>query len=241
MASENYRLTVDPLDLGADLRAIGLELVELTEDSDNPAARGAEAAAIWASALPALAGAEPWALDFFSHLDRLREFCRGHQIGFRDAASRCTVVAARLCNDAARGLVIRKGKDGVGCSPNLERSGLLQVFAFEEKAGSSQGIKRGRGEDGRAMNPWGNASVRVRNGFTTRGLIGGRFESRGSGHGIHSCNLVTGNAMLPVTLYSCLSCLVKEALWQVQGPIGLRGQNSAEKVLVFLTQHIFGT
>ena len=94
MASENCRLTVDPLDLGADVRAIGLELVELTEDADHPAARGAEAAAIWASALPALAGAEPWALDFFSHLDRLREFCRNHQIGFRDAASRCTVIPA---------------------------------------------------------------------------------------------------------------------------------------------------
>lgn len=94
MPSENYRITIEPLDLGADVRAIGLELVELTEDADHPAARGAEAAAIWASALPALAGAELWALDFFSHLERLREFCRDHQISFRDAAGRCIVIPA---------------------------------------------------------------------------------------------------------------------------------------------------
>ena len=94
MPPEKYRLTVEPLDLGPDVRAIGLELVEQTEDADDPAARGAEAAAIWATAMPALAGAEPWALDFFSHLDRLRDFCRAHEVNYRDAAGRCVVIPA---------------------------------------------------------------------------------------------------------------------------------------------------
>lgn len=92
MPPEKYRLTIDPLDLGADVRAIALELVELTEDADNPAARGSEAAAIWAASLPALAGSERWALDFFSHLDRLRDYCRDHGVEYRDAANRCVVV-----------------------------------------------------------------------------------------------------------------------------------------------------
>src|SRR2546428_6267910 len=85
-----YVLEVEPLYLGADVKAVGLELID--RESREPA-RGADAARIWAAALPALAGAEPWALDFFSHLERLREFCRGHEIAFREAANRCVVVA----------------------------------------------------------------------------------------------------------------------------------------------------
>ncbi len=87
--SSAYMLEVEPLYLGADVKAVGLELID--RESREPA-RGADAARIWAAALPALAGAEPWALDFFSHLERLREFCRGHEIAFREAANRCVVV-----------------------------------------------------------------------------------------------------------------------------------------------------
>lgn len=106
MPSEKYRLTVEPLDLGADVRAIALELVEQTEDADNPAARGSEAAAIWASSLRALAGSEPWALDFISHLDRLRDFCRAHGVNYRDAAGRCIVIP-ELEFDALASLLAR--------------------------------------------------------------------------------------------------------------------------------------
>jgi hypothetical protein len=80
---------VEPLDLGADVRAVGLELME--RESREPL-RGPEAARIWSVVLPALAGGEPWALDFFSHLDRLREFCRSREIGYREAAKRCLVI-----------------------------------------------------------------------------------------------------------------------------------------------------
>lgn len=85
-----YRLEVEPLDLGADVRAIGLELLE--PESREPTA-GADAARIWSRVLPALAGAELWAFDFFSHLDRVREFCDRHAIVYRPAAARALVIS----------------------------------------------------------------------------------------------------------------------------------------------------
>lgn len=91
MAVPAYLLEVEPLDLGADVKAVGLELVE--RESREPV-RGAEAARVWGAVLAALAGAEPWVLDFFSHLDRLRDFCRLHDIAYREAAKRCIVIAS---------------------------------------------------------------------------------------------------------------------------------------------------
>lgn len=86
-----YLLEVEPLNLGEDVRAIGLELMELR--SREPL-RGAEAARVWGRVLWALAGTEPWALDFFSHLDRFRDFCQRHNVAYRDAAARTVVVPA---------------------------------------------------------------------------------------------------------------------------------------------------
>jgi len=82
-------LEVDPLNLGPDVRAVGLELFE--QESREPV-RGSEAARIWGRVLGALAGQEPWALDFFSHLDRLRDFCRRHGISYREAATRSIII-----------------------------------------------------------------------------------------------------------------------------------------------------
>jgi hypothetical protein len=90
-----YRLLVEPLDLGPDVRAISLDLSEKPaegEEEETPA-RGEEPIAIWAAAIPALASIEPWALDFFSHLDAVRGFCLAHHIGCREAASRCVVIS----------------------------------------------------------------------------------------------------------------------------------------------------
>lgn len=84
-------LEIEPLDLGPDVRAVGLDLTEI---EDQEPARGPEAAQIWSRLVPAIAGEEPWALDCFSHLDRLREFCIAHQIAYRDAAHRCMVISA---------------------------------------------------------------------------------------------------------------------------------------------------
>jgi hypothetical protein len=87
-----YLLEIEPLDLGEDVRAIGLELTEADENREP--IRGADAARIWSHVLRATAGDETWSLDFFSHLDPIRDYCDRHQIGFRDASKRSIVVPA---------------------------------------------------------------------------------------------------------------------------------------------------
>jgi hypothetical protein len=87
-----YLFDVEPLDLGEDVRAIGLDLVEADENREP--VRGSDAARIWSRVLQATAGQEPWALDFFSHLDRVRDFCQRHAIAYRDASQRSIVIPA---------------------------------------------------------------------------------------------------------------------------------------------------
>lgn len=84
-----YSLDVETLDLGPGIKAIGMELVE-TENREP--LRGPDAIAIWSSTFPALIAQEPYAIDFFSHLDRVRDFCSSRKIAFREAAGRCIVV-----------------------------------------------------------------------------------------------------------------------------------------------------
>lgn len=83
-------LEVEPLDLGTDVRAIGLELTEADENREP--IRGGDAARIWSRVIRATAADEIWALDFFSHLDRVREYCERHQVSFREAGNRCIVI-----------------------------------------------------------------------------------------------------------------------------------------------------
>ena len=87
-----YLLEIEPLDLGADVRAMGLELTAAEENREP--IRGADAARIWSRLLPAVAAPENWALDFFSHLDRLRDYCRRQQIPYREATKHSIVVPA---------------------------------------------------------------------------------------------------------------------------------------------------
>jgi hypothetical protein len=98
-----YSLDVQAMDLGSDTKAVGLELIET--ESREPL-RGEEAASIWAAVIPALAGDETWVLDFFSHLDRVREYCGKQEVEFREAANRCLVIP-QPAGDKLRGLIAR--------------------------------------------------------------------------------------------------------------------------------------
>ncbi|MGH9728999.1 MAG: hypothetical protein ACRD4V_10470 [Candidatus Acidiferrales bacterium] len=86
-------LEAEPMDLGPDVKAVGVELVEI-EGPDREPLRGPQAAQIWSRVLPAIAGAHTWSLDFFSHLEPLREFCNAHKIAYREASKRAIVVSS---------------------------------------------------------------------------------------------------------------------------------------------------
>ena len=87
-----FLLEIEPLDLGPDVKAIGLELAE--DDENREPVRGKQAAQIWSRVLIATAATEDWALDFFSHLDRVREYCVHHGINYREASQRSIVIPA---------------------------------------------------------------------------------------------------------------------------------------------------
>jgi hypothetical protein len=84
-----FSLDVQALDLGNEVKAVGLELVE-TENREP--VRGKEGAEIWSEVFPGLAGKDPFVVDFFSHIDRVREFCKARKIEWREAAERCIVI-----------------------------------------------------------------------------------------------------------------------------------------------------
>jgi hypothetical protein len=84
-----FSLDVQALELGAEVKAVGLELLET--ESREPV-KGKKAAEIWAAVFPALTGSDFFVLDFFSHVDRVREFCKAREISFREAAERCLVL-----------------------------------------------------------------------------------------------------------------------------------------------------
>jgi hypothetical protein len=86
------QLEVEPLDLGTDVRSVGIELFE--DDENREPVRGSDAARIWSHVLPAIAGQETWVLDFFSHVDRVRDYCTRHAIPFREASQRSIVIPA---------------------------------------------------------------------------------------------------------------------------------------------------
>jgi hypothetical protein len=84
-----FSLDVQALDLGGDVKAVGIELVE-TENREP--VRGKDAAEIWSAVFPALAANESYAVDFFSHIERVRDFCKTREIRLREAAERSVVL-----------------------------------------------------------------------------------------------------------------------------------------------------
>lgn len=99
-----FLLEIEPLDLGEDVKAVGVELVEV---GTREPAQGAEAAQIWAAALSGLAGSEPWTLDFFAHLDRVRGYCDGHAIRYAEKAASHVMAIPGPAPESLAGLVER--------------------------------------------------------------------------------------------------------------------------------------
>jgi hypothetical protein len=83
MSDLHYVLEIEPIDLGADVKAVGLDLMEV--ESREPA-HGSDAARIWTAVLGALPGTEPWGLDFFAHLDRVRDYCSLHAVAIEEVS-----------------------------------------------------------------------------------------------------------------------------------------------------------
>jgi hypothetical protein len=104
MTNLHYVLEIEPLDLGADVKAVGLDLMEV--ESREPA-HGSDAAHIWAAAIAALAGTEPWAVDFFAHLDRVREYCNSNAIAFEEKTSGHSLILPAPCPEGLVGLFER--------------------------------------------------------------------------------------------------------------------------------------
>jgi hypothetical protein len=128
-----YVMEVEPLDLGADVKAVGLDLVEI--ESREPV-RGVDAAKLWAATLTALPAAEPWGFDFFAHLDRVREYCRIQGIAFEEKASGRGIVVPSPSGDALVALVERFAGETFGI-----RAGAL--LADGDPALESELAKRG--------------------------------------------------------------------------------------------------
>jgi hypothetical protein len=115
-----YSLDVQAMDLGSDTKAVGLELIET--ESREPL-RGEEAASIWAAVFPALTGDDAWVLDFFSHLDRVREYCKLHEVEFREAANRCLVIQ-QPAGEKLRALIVRFAGEtfGLRCGASVKEA-----------------------------------------------------------------------------------------------------------------------
>ena len=84
-----YKLEIESLDLGPGVRAVGLEL--LNPETREPVT-GGDAAPIWAAVLTALAAQEPWGLDFFAHVNRVRDYSELHGVAFSEPNSHVLLV-----------------------------------------------------------------------------------------------------------------------------------------------------
>ncbi len=85
-----FSLDVQALDLGSEVKALSLEILET--ESREPV-RGKQAAEFWSAVFPLLTAGDPFVLDFFGHLDRVRDFCAAKQIAFHEAGSGCIVIS----------------------------------------------------------------------------------------------------------------------------------------------------
>ena len=81
-----YLLDVEPLDLGPDVRAVGLELVEADENREP--VRGQDAARIWSRVLPRHCADEALGPRFLQPSRPRARLLQNHDIDFREAGQR---------------------------------------------------------------------------------------------------------------------------------------------------------
>lgn len=103
-------LEIEPLNIGEDVRAVGLDL---TDGVDREPVRGEDAARVWSRALACIAGKESWVLDFFSHLKRVRDFCQFHGLKYREASEHALIISS-LSTEALESLFQRFEEETFG-------------------------------------------------------------------------------------------------------------------------------
>ncbi len=92
-----YVLEAEKMDLGEGTSAVGLELLEA--ETREPVT-GETAAQIWFAVFPVPIAGESAAIDFFSHLDCVSDFCDGRGISYRQPAAVNALLAATACENA---------------------------------------------------------------------------------------------------------------------------------------------
>src|SRR5437867_593394 len=100
-----FSLDVQGLDLGGDVKAVGLELLE-TEEREP--VRGKHAAEIWSAVFPALAGSEPYVVDFFSHIERVKSFVSCMKLLCAKSQSAVSFCHSQMKNICGRSLNVSK-------------------------------------------------------------------------------------------------------------------------------------
>jgi hypothetical protein len=109
-ADLGYKLEIESLDLGAGAKGVGFELIER---STREPVHGPDAGRIWGASLAAISAGDPWALDFFAHIERVRDYCAARAIEFRQAAARSLLVPAPA-PDALAALIERFAAETFG-------------------------------------------------------------------------------------------------------------------------------
>ena len=78
------------------------------------------------------------------------------------------MISGRYSDDAALRLFVGERENGVGGSAEFERTGFLQIFAFEKQMRTGHVVDGFRGEDRSAMNERANTRMSRTDGLEIR-------------------------------------------------------------------------
>ena len=106
-----YSLDIQSMELGDDTKAVGLNCWRPRVASLCAAQFAAQ---IWSAAFPPLAAKESLVVDFFSHLERVREFCKLQGVAFREIAQLGSLVLTQPSQEQLRLVFERFEKETFG-------------------------------------------------------------------------------------------------------------------------------